>query len=148
MSKEYFRVINIQSKIDRNINIVLLMKVCAVISVSIIPISTIVSRLLGVEPTQKNFLWFFSILLILFLFFFSVYLIKKNKGYEFELYYLELESLERKKRVAQIRNEPLSDYVQNHEVKEPNEEISFPILFYGILLIIDILAKFLIFDVI
>ncbi len=86
--------------------------------------------------------------MILFLFFFSVHLIKKNKEYEFELYYLELENLERKKRIAKIREESLSDYVLNRDIKIPTEETSFPILFYGILLIVDILAKFLIFDMI
>ena len=148
MSKEYFRVSHIQKKIDNNINRMFYMKLLSIIFVALIPISMIASRLLGLEPTQKNDLWILSLLVILFMFFSSVYLTKKNKEYEFELYYLELEYLERKKRIAQIRNEPLSDYVQNHDVKIPNEEATFPILFYGILLIIDILAKFLIFDVI
>ncbi len=148
MNNEYFRVSHIQKKIDNNINRMFYMKLLSIIFVALIPISMIASRLLGLEPTQKNDLWFLSLLVILFMFLSSVYLTKKNKEYEFELYYLELESLERKKRVAKIRNEPLSDYIQNHDVKIPNEEASFPILFYGILLIIDILAKFLIFDVI
>lgn len=79
-----------------------------------------------------------TFLIILFMFISNAYLIKKNKEYEFEMYYLEMETLERKKRVAKIREEPLSDYVQDHVPKIPEEKTPLPIVFYSFILVLDI----------
>lgn len=111
-------------------------------------ISVFVSRLLNTIPDQKNGLWVMSLLFIVASFLINVYLIKKNNTLRWELYYLEKESLERKKRVAKIRGETLSDYVLDKEVKEPIDNATLPIPYYGILLIIDIVIKFMILDAI
>lgn len=56
---------------------------------------------------------------------------------------LEVEEFERKKKIADITGEILPDCVLNREIPMPSDKISLPILYYAIILILDILIKVL-----
>lgn len=148
MSTDQYKILDTQRKIDKNIRVMNIFRFVPIFFIPMPIISVFVSRLLGTVPEQKNFQWGMSLILIVLAFVISVYLIKKNQEYKLDLYYLEKESLERKKRVAKLTNEPLSDYVQTKVVKKPTENASYPVVYYGILLMLDIMIKFLILDAI
>lgn len=148
MSTDQYKILDTQRKIDKNIRVMNILRFVPIFFIPMPIISVFVSRLLGTVPEQKNFLWGMSLILIVLAFVISVYLIKKNQEYKLDLYYLEKESLERKKRVAKLTNEPLSDYVQTKVVKKPTENASYPVVYYGILLMLDIMIKVLILDAI
>lgn len=93
------------------------------------------------ESEQMRVAWFISIPIICMLFGFEVVFIKKIKRYELELYRLEKADLEAKKEMAEMRGEVLPDYVLNREIREPSKEISLPVLYYVVLIILDILVK-------
>ena len=69
------------------------------------------------------------------------YCVKNNKSYELDIYRLRVHDLERKKRIAEIRGESLPDFVINRKIDVPNEEVSLPIIYYSILLVIDIIIR-------
>lgn len=148
MSTEQFKILDIQRKIDKNIRVMNILRFVPIFFMPMPIISVLASRLMGTVPEQKNSQWGISLILIVFMFVISVVLIKKNTKYKMDLYYLEKESLERKKRVAKLTNEPLSDYVQTKVVKKPTENVPLPILYYSILLMLDIMIKVLILDTI
>ena len=148
MSTDQYKILDTQRKIDKNIRVMNILRFVPIFFIPMPFISVFVSRLLGTVPEQKNFQWGMSLILIVLAFVISVYLIKKNQEYKLDLYYLEKESLERKKRVAKLTNEPLSDYVQTKVVKKPTENASYPVVYYGILLMLDIMIKVLILDAI
>lgn len=148
MSTDQFKILDTQRKIDKNIRVMNILRFVPVFFMPMPIISVFASRLIGTVPEQKNSQWVMSLILIVLAFVISVFLIKKNKGYKMDLYYLEKESLERKKRVAKLTNEPLSDYVQTKVVKKPTENASYPVVYYGILLMLDIMIKVLILDAI
>lgn len=148
MSTDQYKILDTQRKIDKNIRVMNIFRFVPIFFIPMPIISVFVSRLLGTVPEQKNFQWGMSLILIVLAFVISVYLIKKNQEYKLDLYYLEKKSLERKKRVAKLTNEPLSDYVQTKVVKKPTENASYPVVYYGILLMLDIMIKFLILDAI
>ena len=148
MSTDQFKILDTQRKIDKNIRVMNILRFVPVFFMPMPIISVFASRLMGTAPEQKNFQWGISLILIVFMFVISVVLIKKNTKYKMDLYYLEKEYLERKKRVAKLTNEPLSDYVQTKVVKKPTENVPLPILYYSILLMLDIMIKVLILDTI
>ncbi len=148
MSTEQFKILDIQRKIDKNIRVMNILRFVPIFFMPMPIISVLASRLMGTVPEQKNSQWGISLILIVLMFVISVVLIKKNTKYKMDLYYLEKESLERKKRVAKLTNEPLSDYVQTKVVKKPTENVPLPILYYSILLMLDIMIKVLILDTI
>lgn len=49
--------------------------------------------------------------------------------------------MESKKEIAEITGQILSNSVLNREIRKPINEISLPILYYVIILILDILIK-------
>lgn len=148
MSTDQFKILDTQRKIDKNIRVMNVLRFIPIFFMPMPIVSVLASRLMGTVPEQKNFQWGMSLILIVLAFISSVVLIKKNKEYKMDLYYLEKESLERKKRVAKLTNEPLSDYMQTKVVKKPTENASYPVVYYGILLMLDIMIKVLILDAI
>ena len=82
-------------------------------------------------------------ILAIMLFLFDTHYIRRNKKYEFDIYRLEVEELKSKKAVTEILGEELQDTIQNSEVMMPTSEIQLPILFYTIILILDVAIKIL-----
>ena len=146
MSNDSFRYLAIQQKIDRNITIILFLKIMTVIISSSLIFALLLNFFFKTEPGSMLLLCLIIFLLNFFMFLISAYLIKKNKEYEEKMYLIEFESLERKKRVAKIREESLSDYVQDYTPKAPDDKLSFPILFYSISFVLSIAVILLLYE--
>ncbi|MEE1341426.1 MAG: hypothetical protein U0L23_01795 [Lachnospiraceae bacterium] len=54
---------------------------------------------------------------------------------------MEVEDLNDKKEIAKITGEVLSDDVLNKQIDMPNEKVSLPIIYYSILLGLDIIIR-------
>ncbi len=146
MYNDSFKYMGIQQKIDRNITIILFLKIMTVIISSSLIFALLLNFFFKTEPGSLLLLCLIFFLLNLFMFLISAYLIKRNKEYEEEMYLIEFENLERKKRVAKIREESLSDYVQDYTPEAPDDKISFPILFYSITFVLSIAVTFLLYE--
>lgn len=135
MNEMFFRIGGIQKKMDSNRNLQTIMKGTGVLIVFVIFFCSLK------RPDTMKMAWLLSIPFICILFVFNVYYIRQNKKYEFELYKLETENLEKKKKTAEIRGEVLVDSDLECEIEKPSSEVSLPILHYVILIILDILIK-------
>ena len=85
-----------------------------------------------------NLVWLASIVILIRIYLKDKNCIENNKNYEFDIYRLEIEALECKKKVAEIRGEVLPDNVLNKSIKKPSENVTLPIIYYGIVLGLDI----------
>lgn len=135
MNEMYFRIAGMQKKIDSN------RKLRANVKKLGIMILFVVLFFAWIEPETMRTTWILSVVFIFLLFFFEVYYIKQNKKYEFELYRLEVDELERKKKLSDLTGEALPNYVLNRKITMPSDEISLPILYYLIILILDVLIR-------
>lgn len=66
---------------------------------------------------------------------------KNIKLTEFEIYRLEVEDINIKKDIARITGKELPDYELNKQIDMPNEKVSLPIIYYSILVGIDIIIR-------
>lgn len=137
MNEMFFRIGGIQKKMEFNQNMRTIMK-----GTGFLIVFTIFFCSLNQPDTMKN-AWILSILFIGLLFGIEFYYIKQNKKYEFKLFKLEIEDLENKKEIAKIRGDVIPDMVANREIIRPSNEISLPIVYYAILIILDIMIKVL-----
>ena len=88
-----------------------------------------------------NLVWIISFVVLIGLYIMDCNLIKGNKALEFDIYRLEVEDLNDKKEIAEITGEILSDNLLNKQIDMPDEKISLPILYYGVLAGIDIIIR-------
>lgn len=88
-----------------------------------------------------NIVWIISVLVLIGIYLNDLSCIKSNKASEFEIYRLEVEDLNTKKEVAIITGEALPDYMYDKKIDIPDETISSPVLYYGILIGIDIIIR-------
>ena len=77
-----------------------------------------------------NIVWIISMIVLVGLYIKDSYCVKNRKLAEFEIYRLEVEDLNNKKNVARVK-----------EIDMPNEKVSLPIVYYSILLGLDILIR-------
>lgn len=85
--------------------------------------------------------WLLTLPIICVLFGFNVYFIKKSKQYELEIFELKKEFAKNKEELAVARGELLTEPQQNDLPQAPSADISLPIVYYVVLLILDILVK-------
>ena len=135
MNEMYFRIAGVQRKIDSNRKLRANVKKLGIIILIIVLFFT------WIEPEVMRVTWILSVVIIFLLFFLEVYYIKQNKKYEFELYRLEVDELERKKKLSDLTGEALPNHASNRKITMPSNEISLPILYYLIILIVDVLIK-------
>ena len=133
----YFRISSIQKKMDANQHLQGIMKGIGILILLVVFICSLN------EPETMGVAWLISVPFIIMLFLFDTHYIRRNKKYEFDIYRLEVEELKSKKAVAEILGEVLPDSIQNCEVRMPTSEIQLPILFYTIILILDVAIKIL-----
>lgn len=88
-----------------------------------------------------NLVWIISIIVLIGIYVKDSSYIKKNKTYELDIYRLEVEELNSKKKIAEMREDIWIDDILNKEIAKPSEEISLPTVYYGILLLIDIITR-------
>ena len=93
------------------------------------------------EVLAANKVWIISIIILIGLYTKDASCVKNTKSAEFEIYRLKVEDLSNKKHVAGITGEPLPDYALNKQIDMPNEKVSLPIIYYSVLLVIDIIIK-------
>ena len=88
-----------------------------------------------------NLVWIISFVVLIGLYIKDSNCIKNNKALEFDIYKLEIEDLNDKKEIAEITGQVLSDDLLNKQIDMPDEKISLPILYYGVLAGIDIIIR-------
>lgn len=93
------------------------------------------------QPDMMRVAWMLQVAFIILLFFFDAYYVKNNKKCEFEIYKLEVDALDYKKKIADITGQILPDSILNCKISKPINKISLPILYYTIILTLDILTK-------
>ena len=139
MDRDFFVISGIRNKIERNREMQTKIKGVAVAIIFVVVIWSVLSTM----KETKISLWWLSLVAVVVLFFVDAYYVKKNEEYEYEIYRLEVERLERKKEIAQIRGEVLTEEEKNQYVKLP-AKITLPINYYIVLLILDLLILLLV----
>lgn len=97
------------------------------------------------QVVLTNLVWIVSIIVLIGIYIKDSYCVKNNKAYELDIYRLEVEALKEKKRIAEIRGDVLPDFVLNKKIDVPNENVSLPIIYYSILLGMDIIIRIFLF---
>ena len=138
MNEMYFKIAGIQKKIDSNVK---LRKNIRKFGILFIFIVFCFSKY---DSDIMRLTWILTILIIVLLFLLEVYYIKQNIRYEFEIYSLEVSEQERKKELSDITGAILPDDVLNPNITMPSNEFSLPILYYAIILILDVMIRVLV----
>lgn len=97
------------------------------------------------EGIAANLVWIVSVLVLVGIYLKDSQCIKQTKEVEFEIYRLEVEDLNTKKEVARITGNGLPDYMYDKQIDAPDETISLPVMYYGILIGIDIIIRIWLF---
>lgn len=82
--------------------------------------------------------WVLTFSLVIISFVYDSKFAEKIKFYEIKNFEIETEALERKIKVAQIRNEKLLDFEINKRIKEPERDIIYPYRYYIIIAFLHI----------
>lgn len=90
------------------------------------------------ELIIKVVVWIISILGIIGTFVMDAKYAKEIKSYEFKIYALEFEDLNKKKRVAKLKKEVLPDYIIDKKIIAPVDKITYPVMFYLVMLLVDV----------
>lgn len=149
MNEIDFRIWSLYTKIERNTKLSKQLKVlagvCLFFSVCYCfgtkNIAENIRNLDKDEVVVTNLVWIISIIALIGIYIKDSYCVKNNKAYELDIYRLEVEDLNWKKEIAKVRGEVLSDNVLNKQIDMPNEKVSLPIIYYSILLGIDIIIR-------
>lgn len=142
------RILSLYKKIDKNIKLSkqlkMLAAVCLFFSICYCQGSNNIENKDIGQIILTNLVWIISIIVLIGIYVKDSSYIKKNKTYELDIYRLEVEELNSKKKIAEMREDIWIDDILNKEIDKPSEEISLPIVYYGILLLIDIITRILI----
>lgn len=145
MSENDLKIFSLYTKIERNKKLSkqykVLALVCLFFSVSYCLGTKNIGTIDKGQVVLTNLVWIISIFVLVGIYFKDSHCVKNNKTYEFDIYKLEVEDINDKKEIAKIRKEVLPDYVLNKKIDKPDENISLPIIYYGILLGIDIIIR-------
>lgn len=146
MNENDLIIMGLHEKIKKNIELSkqlkLLAGVCLFFSVCYCRGSKNIGVITEADVLATNIVWIISIIALLGIFIKDSYCVKDNKASELKIYRLEVEDLNDKKEIAKITGEILPDHVLNKQIDIPNEKASLPVIFYSILLGLDIIMKF------
>jgi len=134
MNESVFILSSIQKKMDENTNMQTIMKAVAGLTVF-----TVFFCSFNKADTMK-LAWIISMPLIVILFIFNSYYIKRNKECEFKIYRFEVEELNKKIKTAEIMGEVLPDVILDRKIIKPAQEVSLPIVYYAVMPVSDILV--------
>lgn len=144
MNELYLRIMNLETRIEQNRNYIKTIKALAGVCVFFCLCYVLGAKSLWEEhKIAALIVCILSMIVTIVLFFVDVRLCKGNKELEFEIYRLEVEDLENKKIIAEVRREGLSDIVLDKKIDRPSEDVPFPIAFYSVMLALDILIGIL-----
>lgn len=145
MNESDFRILSLHTKIERNTKLSKQLKVLAGVCLFFSFCYCVGGKnLVNIEENQvvlTNFVWIISMIVLIAIYMKDSYCVKNNKAYELEIYRLEVEDLNNKKENAKIGRMVSADYVLNRQIDMPNEEVSLPIIYYSILLGMDIIIR-------
>lgn len=145
MNEIDLRILGLQTKIERNTKLSKELKVlagaCLFFSICYCLGSKNIGNMDKSDVVLTNLVWIISIIVLIGIYIKDSYCVKNNKACELDIYRLEVKDLNNKKEIAKIRGEVLSDNILNKQIAMPNEEVSLPIIYYGILLGIDIIIR-------
>lgn len=145
MNESDFRILSLHTKIERNTKLSKQLKVLAGVCLFFSFCYCVGGKnLVNIEESQvvlTNFVWIISMIVLIAIYMKDSYCVKNNKAYELEIYRLEVEDLNNKKENAKIGRMVSADYVLNRQIDMPNEEVSLPIIYYSILLGMDIIIR-------
>ena len=147
MKEVALRIMGLYTRIERNKKLSKQLKalagVCLFFSICYCLGTKNIGNIEKGQVVLTNLVWIISIIVLIGIYIKDSYCVKNNKAYELDIYRLEVEDLNDKKEIAQITGEVLPDYVLNKQIDPPNEKESLPIVFYSILLGLDIIMIFL-----
>ena len=147
MNEVALRIMGLYTRIERNKKLSKQLKalagVCLFFSICYCLGTKNIGNIEKGQVVLTNLVWIISIIVLIGIYIKDSYCVKNNKAYELDIYRLEVEDLNDKKEIAQITGEVLPDYVLNKQIDPPNEKESLPIVFYSILLGLDIIMIFL-----
>ena len=145
MNETDLRIMGLYTKIERNKKLSkqwkVLAGVCLFFSICYCLGTKRIGNIDKGQALLTNIVWIISIIVLIGLYINDSYCVKKNKAYELDIYRLEVEDLNDKKEIAKITGEILSDNVLNKQIDMPNEKVSLPIIYYSILLGLDIIIR-------
>ena len=145
MNETDFKILGKQNKIQMNIKrskeMKVLSAVCLFFSFLYCNATKKSESLDKGQIVLTNLVWIISFVVLIGLHIKDSNCIKNNKALEFDIYRLEVEELNDKKEIAEITGEVLSDNLLNKQIDMPDEKISLPILYYGVLAGIDIIIR-------
>lgn len=146
MNEVALRIMGLYTRIERNKKLSKQLKalagVCLFFSICYCLGTKNIGNIEKGQVVLTNLVWIISIIVLIGIYIKDSYCVKNNKAYELDIYRLEVEDLNNKKKIAEIRGEVLSDNVLNKQIDMPNEKASLPIIYYSILLGIDIIIRF------
>ena len=137
MSK--YSKINRQMKLSNSLRIVAV--ACLFFSIAYCQGTKNIENIDKSQAIVTNIVWFISMAVLVLLYIKDSKLVKNNKTLEFDIYKMEVEDLEDKKEIARITGEILSDSVLNKQIDVPDDKVFLPIVFYCILLLVDIIVR-------
>ena len=146
MNEVALRIMGLYTRIERNKKLSKQLKalagVCLFFSICYCLGTKNIGNIEKGQVVLTNLIWIISIIVLIGIYIKDSNCVKNNKTYELDIYRLEVEDLNNKKEIAKIRGEVLSDNVLNKQIDVPNEKASLPIIYYSILLGIDIIIRF------
>ena len=149
MDYNTLRMLGLNEKLEKNKRLSSRLKViaggCLVLSFAYCAGSVIIEHLDKSEVKATNFVWIVSIIALVVIYLKDVRCIKSSKATEFEIYRLEVEDLNAKKKVADVTGNRLPDNIYDKQINVPDETIFLPIAYYGILIGIDIIIRIYLF---
>lgn len=93
------------------------------------------------QTIASNIVWLASFVAINIFYILDVRCVKGIKATELEIYRLEVEDLKDRKEIAEITGEMLPDFFINKQIDKPDEKVTLPVVYYGVLLGIDIVLR-------
>ena len=149
MNEKAFKIMGLHMRIERNKKLSSTLKVlafvCLFFSFCYCAGSVRIEHLDKSEGIATNLVWLVSIFALVGIYLKDSQCIKSNKETEFEIYRLEVEDLNTKKEVARITGGVLPDYMYDEQIAVPNGTISLPVIYYRMLIVIDIIIRIWLF---
>ena len=145
MNENALKIMGLHMRIERNKKLSSTLKVlafvCLFFSFCYCAGSVSIEHLDKSEGIATNLVWIASIFVLVGIYLKDSQCIKSNKEIEFEIYRLEVEDLNTKKEVARITGSVLPNYMYDKQIEAPNWTISLPVVYYGMLIGIDIIIR-------
>lgn len=99
------------------------------------------AKSLGYVDPVANLVWIVSVIAIIVFYNLDKRAVKSIKAFEFRIYELEMEDFNDKKEIAEITGDILSNNLSSNTTEKPDEKVTLPTLYYGVLFGVDIIIR-------